>query len=178
MNIIPNIVKQLDLNINTEFSLTDPFLAENSDNIYMFTETALVYKNGDTWELSSKLTDILNGNIEISLPPFYPEYGDTYWSFSVSNYDENYGEMFKKENWKLYKDVFSNSFFELVLRDSKLCFRNYDECFEKLKEVYEKYTGLPWKEDIDDYGRVEKEKVIRVSKRDYDMIKKKGYYLC
>ena len=32
--------------------------------------------------------------------------------------------------------------------------------------------------DIDDYGRVEKEKIIRVSRKDYEMIKKKGYYLC
>ena len=49
MNIIPNIVKQLGLNINQEFSFIDSSFAENSDNIYMFTETDLVYKNGDTW---------------------------------------------------------------------------------------------------------------------------------
>lgn len=146
MNIIPNIVKQLGLTLNQEFSFTNPFFAENSDNIYMFTEKALVYKNGDAWELSDKLTDILNGNVEISLPPFYPEFGDKYWSFSVSNFDESAEEMLKKENWKVYRDTFSNSFYELVLRDSQMCFRNYDECLEKLEEVYEKYTGIPCKE--------------------------------
>lgn len=146
MNIIPNIVKQLGLTLNQEFSFTDPSFAENSDNIYMFTETALVYKNGDTWELSSKLTDILNGNIEISLPPFHPEFGDKYWTFSVSNFDESAEEVLKKENWKVYRDTFSNSFYELVLRDGQMCFRNYNECLEKLEEVYEKYTGIPWKD--------------------------------
>ena len=117
MNIIPSIVKQLGLTLNQEFSFTNPLFAENSDNIYMFTETALVYKNGDTWEMSGKLTDILNGNIEISLPPFYPEFGDKYWSFSVSNYDESAGEMLKQDNWKVYRDTFLNSFFELVLNN-------------------------------------------------------------
>lgn len=149
MNIIPNIVKKLGLNINTEFSLTDPSLAENSDNIYMFTEIALVYKNGDTWELSSKLTDILNGNIEISLPPYYPEFGDKYWTFSVSNSDESAEEVRDQKNWKVYRDTFSNSFFELVLRDNQMCFRDYNTCHEKLKEVYEKYTGLPWIEGME-----------------------------
>ena len=146
MNIIPNIVKQLGLNMNQEFSFTDPSFAENSDNIYMFTETALVYKNGDTWELSSKLTDILNGNIEISLPPFYPEFGDKYWTFSVSKFDRGAEEVLDQNNWKVYGDTFSNSFFELVLRDGQMCFRDYNTCHKKLKEVYEKYTGIPWKD--------------------------------
>lgn len=50
MNNIPNIVKQLGLNINQEFSFTDISYAENSENIYMFTETNLVFKNG--WRAS------------------------------------------------------------------------------------------------------------------------------
>ena len=48
----------------------------------------------------------------------------------------------------------------------------------KIYDVSENAFGYTLIADIDDYGRVEKEKVIRVSKRDYDMIKKKGYYLC
>ena len=144
MNIIPNIVKQFGLNINTEFSLTDPSLAENYDNIYMFTETALVYKNGDTWEKSSLLADILNGNIEISLPPYYPEYGDRYWTISVSDFDGNSDEVLKQENWKIYRDTFLNTFAELVLRDNNLCFRNAEDCRKVLPQIFEKYTGKVW----------------------------------
>ena len=55
--------------------------------------------------------------------------------------------MLKQDNWKVYRDIFSNSFFELVLRDNQMCFRDYDTCHEKLKEVYEKYTGNSWKDE-------------------------------
>lgn len=48
----------------------------------------------------------------------------------------------------------------------------------KIHHVSENAFGYTLIADIDDYGRVEKEKVIRVSKRDYEMIKNKGYYLC
>lgn len=144
MNNIPNIVKQLGLNMNQEFSLSDISYAENPENIYMFTETNLVYSNGGTWEKSSLLADILNGNIEISLPPFHPEYGDKYWSISVSNYTENKDEMFKQENWRIYKDTFSNTFFELALRDNNLCFRNAEDCRKSLPQLFEKYTGKAW----------------------------------
>ena len=48
----------------------------------------------------------------------------------------------------------------------------------KIHHVSEDAFGYTLIADIDDYGRVEKEKVIRVSKRDYEMIKNKGYYLC
>lgn len=144
MNIIPNIVKQLGLTLNQEFSFIDSSLAENSDNIYMFTETALVYKNGDTWEMSSKLTDILNGNIEISLPPFYPKYGDRYWTISISDFDGNSDEVLKQENWKIYRDTFLNTFAEIVLRDNNLCFRNAEDCRKVLPQIFEKYTGKVW----------------------------------
>lgn len=144
MNIIPNIVKQIGLTLNQEFSFTDPSFAENSDNIYMFTETALVYKNGGTWELSSKLTDILNGNIEISLPPYYPEYGDKYWTISVGDIDGNSEEVLKQENWKIYRDIFLNTFAEIVLRDNNLCFRNAEDCRKALPQLFEKYTGKVW----------------------------------
>lgn len=144
MNIIPNIVKQLGLNINQEFSFTDISYAENSENIYMFTETNLVFKNGDTWEESNRLVDILNGDIEISLPPYYPEYGNKYWTICISNYSEDANEMFKQENWRIYKDTFSNTFFELSLRDNNLCFRNADDCRKALPILFEKYTGKVW----------------------------------
>ena len=48
----------------------------------------------------------------------------------------------------------------------------------KIHHVSENAFGYTLIADIDDYGRVEKEKVIRVSKKDYEMIKKEGYYLC
>lgn len=48
----------------------------------------------------------------------------------------------------------------------------------KIHHVSENAFGYTLIADIDDYGRVEKEKIIRVSKRDYEMIKNKGYYLC
>ena len=48
----------------------------------------------------------------------------------------------------------------------------------KIYSVSENAYGYTIIADIDDYGRVEKEKVIRVSRKDYEMIKKKGYYLC
>ena len=48
----------------------------------------------------------------------------------------------------------------------------------KIYSVSENAFGYTLIADIDDYGRVEKEKIIRVSKKDYEMIKKKGYYLC
>lgn len=144
MNNIPNIVKQLGLNINQEFSFTDISYAENSENIYMFTETNLVFKNGDTWEESSRLVNILNGNIEISLPPYYPEYGDKYWTISVSDFDGNSEEVLKQENWKIYRDTFLNTFAELVLRDNNLCFRNAEDCRKALPQLFEKYTGKVW----------------------------------
>ena len=48
----------------------------------------------------------------------------------------------------------------------------------KIHNVSENAFGYTLIADIDDYGRVEKEKLIRVSSKDYEMIKKKGYYLC
>lgn len=48
----------------------------------------------------------------------------------------------------------------------------------KIHHVSENAFGYTLIADIDDYGVVEKEKLIRVSKRDYEMIKNKGYYLC
>ena len=48
----------------------------------------------------------------------------------------------------------------------------------KIHHVSENAYGYTLIADIDDYGRVEKEKIIRVSKKEYEMIKKKGYYLC
>lgn len=48
----------------------------------------------------------------------------------------------------------------------------------KIHHVSENAFGYTLIADIDDYGIVEKEKLIRVSKRDYEMIKNKGYYLC
>lgn len=48
----------------------------------------------------------------------------------------------------------------------------------KIHHVSENAFGYTLIADIDDYGRVEKEKIIRVSKKDYEMIKNKGYYLC
>ena len=48
----------------------------------------------------------------------------------------------------------------------------------KIHNVSENAFGYTLIADIDDYGRVEKEKIIRVSSKDYEMIKKKGYYLC
>ena len=47
----------------------------------------------------------------------------------------------------------------------------------KIHHVSENAFGYTLIADIDDYGRVEKEKIIRVSRKDYEMIKKKGYYL-
>lgn len=150
MNNIPNIVKQLGLNINQEFSFTDISYAENPENIYMFTETNLVFKNGDTWEESSRLVNILNGNIEISLPPYYPEYGDRYWTISVRDFEGNTNDVLKQENWKIYRDTFLNTFAEIVLRDNNLCFRNADDCRKALPTLFEKYTGKVWlnKEEV------------------------------
>lgn len=48
----------------------------------------------------------------------------------------------------------------------------------KIYHVSENAFGYTLIADIDDYGIIEKEKLIRVSKRDYEMIKNKGYYLC
>ena len=48
----------------------------------------------------------------------------------------------------------------------------------KIHHVSEDAFGHTLIADIDDYGIIEKEKLIRVSKRDYEMIKNKGYYLC
>lgn len=48
----------------------------------------------------------------------------------------------------------------------------------KIHHVSENAFGYTIIADIDDYGIVEKEKLIRVSKRDYEMIKNRGYYLC
>ena len=48
----------------------------------------------------------------------------------------------------------------------------------KIPQVSENAFGYTLIEDIDDYSRVEKDKVIRVCRKDYEMIKKKGYYLC
>lgn len=48
----------------------------------------------------------------------------------------------------------------------------------KIHHVSENAFGYTLIADIDDYGVVEKEKLIRVSKIDYEMIKNKGYYLC
>lgn len=144
MNNIPNIVKQLGLNINQEFFLSDISYAENPENIYMFTETNLVFKDGDTWEESNRLVNILNGNIEISLPPYYPEYGDKYWTISVSDFEGNSDEVLKQENWKIYRDTFLNTFAEIVLRDNNLCFRNAEDCRKALPQIFEKYTGKVW----------------------------------
>lgn len=48
----------------------------------------------------------------------------------------------------------------------------------KIHHVSENAFGYTLIADIDDYVIIEKEKLIRVSKRDYEMIKNKGYYLC
>lgn len=48
----------------------------------------------------------------------------------------------------------------------------------KIYSVSENAYGYTIIADIDDYGIIEKEKIIHVSKRDYEMIKEKGYYLC
>lgn len=122
MNLIPEVVKLLGVEIGKEFDIILDDCTPSVYNPFKFTEDGL--KAGDMISDSSYLVHLITGYYTIRKIPFKPKKGDVYWYWC-------------KEIQKASKTYFDNCSCDYTRWKIGNCFRTKEEAETKGKELTE-----------------------------------------
>ena len=134
MNLIPEIVKVLGVEIGEKFKVT-----RYANVVFRFDETSLQFYSNLTneWrETSDELYKmIMKGDTEVKRLPFEPKDGDLYWGVGWVGLNENVfvGTCVWHDTRENYADKYCGN-----------CFRTEAEAEAHKFEIYEKLTGAKW----------------------------------
>lgn len=131
-NRMEEVANLLGLGLNEPFRIK--WYGVEHSPIYMFTVSDFRLKTpkGDCKVGIEVLTNLLNGTYEVVKIPFYPEKGETYYTYG--------------DNWNVLEAEWHNTTFDYINLKLSLIFKTKEEAQEALPKVYKSLTGGEWTE--------------------------------
>ena len=126
-NKFSQIAKMFDLELEEVFHI------KNMIAPCKFTPEGLVFQNGLGGWVYGRMFEhqLLEGELEIIMPPYRPNRGDRYFSYADFSWDIR---CFGWDNLPL----------DYARLEAGMVFRTYDEARKELPSIYKKATGKDW----------------------------------